>query len=144
MPDQSDAWFTVLATFGIIGVGAIDLISYSYWCLEKGYARYCGPRDDSTAWLERARGWVRVMKVDTFVSMAVYTTATVAFYLIGAAVLHRDNLDPDGMRMISTLIAAYVPVFGAFAEWLLIGSAAWLMLHMFLDWRHQRDDSAEP
>lgn len=132
LPDESGAWFTVLATFGIIGVGAIDLISYSYWCLEKGYARYCGPRDDSTAWLERARGWVRVMKVDTFISMAVYTTATVAFYLIGAAVLHRDNLDPDGMRMISTLVAAYVPVFGPFAEWLLLIGALAVLYSSFL------------
>ena len=132
LPDQPDAWFTALATFGIIGVGAIDLISYSYWCLEKGYARHCGPRDDSAAWLDRARGWVRVMKVDTFVAMAVYTIATVAFYLIGAAVLHRDRLDPDGMHMISTLIAAYVPVFGPYAEWLLLIGALAVLYSSFL------------
>jgi hypothetical protein len=64
--------------------------------------------------------------------MAVYTTATVAFYLIGAAVLHRDNLDPDGMRMISTLIAAYVPVFGPFAEWLLLIGALAVLYSSFL------------
>jgi Mn2+/Fe2+ NRAMP family transporter len=132
VPDRPDAWFTVLATFGIIGVGAIDLISYSYWCLEKGYARYCGPRDDSAAWVDRARGWVRVMKVDTFVAMAVYTTATVAFYLIGAAVLHRDDLDPDGMHMISTLIAAYVPIFGPYARWLLLIGALAVLYSSFL------------
>jgi Mn2+/Fe2+ NRAMP family transporter len=132
VPDRPDAWFTVLATFGIIGVGAIDLISYSYWCLEKGYARYCGPRDDSAAWVDRARGWVRVMKVDTFVAMAVYTTATVAFYLIGAAVLHRDDLDPDGMHMISTLIAAYVPIFGPYAKWLLLIGALAVLYSSFL------------
>jgi Mn2+/Fe2+ NRAMP family transporter len=132
LPDRPDAWFTVLATFGIIGVGAIDLISYSYWCLEKGYARFCGPRDASTEWLTRARGWVRVMQVDTFVSMVVYTAATAAFYLIGAAVLHRDNLDPDGTRMISTLIAAYVPVFGPFAKWLLLTGALAVLYSSFL------------
>jgi len=132
LPDQAGASFTALATFGIIGVGALDLIAYSYWCLEKGYARNCGPRSDSDAWLNRARGWVRVMKVDTFVAMAIYTIATLAFYVIGAAVLHRDSLDPDGMRMISTLIAAYVPVFGAYARWLLLIGALAVLYSSFL------------
>lgn len=132
LPDQRGAWVTALATFGIIGVGAVDLISYSYWCLEKGYARYCGPRDASTEWLNRARGWVRVMKVDTFFSMTIYTIATVAFYLIGAAVLHRDGLDPVGMRMISTLIVAYVPVFGPYAKWLLLIGALAVLYSSFL------------
>jgi Mn2+/Fe2+ NRAMP family transporter len=131
-PDQADARFTALATFGIIGVGAIDLIAYSYWCLEKGYARNCGPQDDSAAWLGRARGWVRVMKVDTFVSMGIYTVATVAFYLIGAAVLHRDRLDPDDMHMISTLISAYVPIFGDYARWLLLIGAVAVLYSSFL------------
>ena len=38
---------TALATFGIIGVGAAELVAYPYWCLEKGYARFTGPRDES-------------------------------------------------------------------------------------------------
>ncbi len=33
---------TALATFGIIGVGAAELVVYPYWCLEKGYARFTG------------------------------------------------------------------------------------------------------
>ena len=37
------ASFTVaFAAFGIIGVGASELIYYPYWCLEKGYARHIG------------------------------------------------------------------------------------------------------
>ena len=31
-------------TFGITGVGASELYAYPYWCLEKGYARFTGPR----------------------------------------------------------------------------------------------------
>ena len=76
---------TVLATFGIIGVGASELVTYPYWCLEKGYARFTGPRDDSPEWAERARGWMRVMRWDAWCSMVVYTFATIAFYLLGAA-----------------------------------------------------------
>ena len=41
-------------TFGIIGVGASELMVYPYWCLEKGYGVAVGPRDDSEAWAIRA------------------------------------------------------------------------------------------
>ena len=47
---------TALAAFGIIGVGAAELIMYPYWCLEKGYAKFTGPRDGSAQWTTRARG----------------------------------------------------------------------------------------
>ena len=105
-----------LAAFGIIGVGATELIQYPYWCLEKGYAKWTGPRDDSPEWERRARGWVRVLRWDAWCSMVVYTFATVAFYLLGAAILGRTGLDPDGDQMIRTLGQMYVPVFGAAAQ----------------------------
>jgi len=38
-----------LATFGITGVGATELYMYTYWCVEKGYARYTGPHENSEA-----------------------------------------------------------------------------------------------
>ena len=31
-----------VAVFGITGVGATELYMYTYWCVEKGYARYTG------------------------------------------------------------------------------------------------------
>ncbi|MHC4404539.1 MAG: Nramp family divalent metal transporter [Planctomycetota bacterium] len=114
---------TALATFGIIGVGANELITYPYWCLEKGYARFTGPRDESPEWAERARGWMRVMRWDACVSMVVYTFATVAFYLLGAAVLHRKELDPAEAQMVPTLAQMYVPVFGSAAKWLFLFGA---------------------
>src|SRR3954467_12384239 len=57
------------AAFGITGVGASELYAYPYWCLEKGYARATGRRSDDPAWAERARGWLRVMTLDAWVSM---------------------------------------------------------------------------
>ena len=42
---------TAIAVFGITGVGATELVMYPYWCVEKGYARFVGPRDGSAAWL---------------------------------------------------------------------------------------------
>lgn len=103
-----------MAVIGITGVGASELIAYPYWCIEKGYARYAGLRDDSAAWLARARGWLRIMKLDAFVCLAIYTLATVAFYFLGAAVLHPagKNLDGKVDRMLATLSSMYSPVMG--------------------------------
>jgi len=114
---------TALAAFGIIGVGANELIAYPYWCLEKGYARFTGPCDQSAEWAQRARGWMRVMRWDAGMSMMIYTFATLAFYMLGAAVLHRAGLDPGGNRMIYVLGHMYEPVFGTWAEWLFLFGA---------------------
>jgi len=114
---------TALAAFGIIGVGATELIAYPYWCLEKGYARFTGPKDETAQWGQRARGWMRVMRWDAGVSMVIYTFATVAFYLLGATVLHRRGLDPVGTQMIHALSQPYVHVFGDWALWLFLFGA---------------------
>lgn len=107
-----------VAVFGITGVGATELYIYTYWCVEKGYARYTGPREDSEAWRRRARGWVRVMNFDVVGSMIIYTIATVAFYLLGAGVLNKMGLVPDGKEMIATLTHIYTQTFGEWAKWL--------------------------
>ncbi|MFN3166192.1 MAG: Nramp family divalent metal transporter [Phycisphaeraceae bacterium] len=111
-----DGLMVALAAFGIIGVGATELIQYPYWCLEKGYAKWTGPRDDSEAWARRAEGWLRVLKWDAWCSMVVYTFATIAFYLLGAAILGRSGLNPKGDYLIRTLGEMYVPVFGDWAQ----------------------------
>ncbi|QDU07780.1 Nramp family divalent metal transporter [Gimesia aquarii] len=123
---------TALAAFGIIGVGATELIAYPYWCLEKGYARFTGPHSEDESWALRAKGWMRVMKIDAFASMCIYTFATLAFFLMGVAVLHKEGLDPDGMRMVSTLAEAYVPVFGEYAKWLFLVGAIAVLYSTFL------------
>ncbi|MEA3226598.1 MAG: transmembrane Mn(2+) transporter [Planctomycetota bacterium] len=114
---------TALAAFGIIGVGASELIMYPYWCLEKGYAKFTGPREHTEQWIRRARGWLRVLQFDAWFSMVVYTFATVAFYLLGAAVLGRTGLNPSGRHMVRTLAAMYVPVFGPWADGVFLSGA---------------------
>ena len=124
---------TALKTFGVIGVGASELISYPYWCIEKGYARFTGPKDESEGWAQRARGWMNVMRWDAWCSMVIYTVATVAFYLLGAAVLKRANLDPKDDSLMRTLNVMYEPVFGAWSGWLfLIGAFAVLYSTYFV------------
>jgi Mn2+/Fe2+ NRAMP family transporter len=96
------------SAFGITGVGASELVAYPYWCIEKGYARCAGPRAADEGWARRARGWIRVMQLDAWFSMVVFTIATVSFYLLGAAVLHPQGLDPQGSEMIPTLSQMYL------------------------------------
>jgi Mn2+/Fe2+ NRAMP family transporter len=115
------------SAFGITGVGASELYSYPYWCLEKGYGRSTGPRTDRPEWAARARGWMRVMILDAWVSCAVFTVATIAFYILGATVLHRQDLHPKGKEMIETLAEMYVPAFGPWTRlFFLIG--VWAVL----------------
>lgn len=115
------------SAFGITGVGASELYSYPYWCLEKGYARFVGPVQHDDEWVRRAKGWLRVMYLDAWVSMLVFTAATVSFYVLGATVLHRQQLDPQGPKMIEALAEMYVPTFGEWTRFaFLIG--AWAVL----------------
>lgn len=114
---------TALATFGIIGVGAAELVVYPYWCLEKGYARFTGANDGSEAWKRRAAGWMRVMHVDAWGAMIVYTFATIAFYLLGAAILNRVGLNPDKDTMVRTLAVMFVPVFSDWAAMIFLFGA---------------------
>lgn len=125
---------TALAAFGIIGMAAGELVFYPYWCLEKGYARHVGPDDGSQAWTERARGWIRVMRWDAWGSLVVYTISTVAFYLLGAAVLGRSGLVPQGGDLVLTLSSMYEPVFGSWArELFLLGAVAVLYSTFFVN-----------
>ena len=132
-----DTVFLALAAFGLIGVGATELVAYPYWCLEKGYAAFAGPAPPAgdparPAWAGRARGWMRVMRWDAAAALLVYTASTVAFYLVGAAVLHPAGLVPAGAETIEVLRAAYVPVFGAAAGWLFVGGAVAVLFSTLL------------
>lgn len=114
-----------IAMFGITGVGADELTFYTYWCVEKGYARYVGPNDGSEAWKRRARGWISVMYKDAFVSWCIYTFGTLAFYIMGAAVLYPQGLVPAGNEMIGTVSRMYTDTLGDWAGTLfLVGAVA--------------------
>lgn len=105
-----------IAAFGITGVGGDEVMAYNYWLLEKGYAAKTGPRDDSPEWTRRARGWIRVMYWDAFLSMLVYTGMTLAFYILGAAILNAQGLVPQGFETVKTLSRMYTDSLGSWAE----------------------------
>jgi manganese transport protein len=106
---------TAIAVFGITGVGASELFMYPYWCIEKGYARFTGRNDGSQGWSNRARGWLRVMHFDITASMVIYTIATVAFYLLGAGILHPQGIVPGASDMIKVLSKLYTETLGQWA-----------------------------
>ena len=113
-----------LAMFGLTGVGAGEITSYTYWCVEKGYAAWTGPNDGSAAWAARAKGWISVMKIDAWVSWVIYTVSTLAFYILGAAVLHSQNLVPEGREVMSTLSSIFSSAVGQWGGTVfLIGAA---------------------
>lgn len=114
---------TAFGAFGLIGVGASELIYYPYWCLEKGYARKLGPDDGTSEWKTRAAAWLRVMRIDAWTSFAIYTTTTVAFYLLGAAILHAKQLRVESTQMIGTLSHMYRSTFGEWSLWMFVGGA---------------------
>lgn len=105
-----------LAMFGMTGVGAGELTTYTYWCVEKGYARWSGPNDGSEDWARRARGWIAVMKKDAWVSWAVYTLSTMAFYVLGAAFLHPKGLIPSGTEVLEVISQIFTGTLGEWAR----------------------------
>jgi manganese transport protein len=105
-----------IAAFGLTGVGGDEIMFYNYWCLEKGYAAFAGPRKGTPEWANRARGWIKVMYLDALLSMAVYTTVTAAFYFLGASILHGKGVVPEGFEMINTLSRMYTETLGPGAK----------------------------
>ncbi|WIY83069.1 Nramp family divalent metal transporter [Propionimicrobium sp. PCR01-08-3] len=104
-----------VSMFGITGVGSDEITFYTYWCVEKGYARWAGPNDGSPEWQARAEGWIKVMKKDSWLSWVIYTVSTLAFYIMGAAVLHPQGLLPEGNAVITTLARMYTDSIGPWA-----------------------------
>jgi Mn2+/Fe2+ NRAMP family transporter len=114
-----------IAMFGLTGVGADEITAYTYWCLEKGYARWTGPADGSDEWVRRARGWIKVMYKDAALSWVIYTLGTLAFYIMGAAVLHPAGLVVEGNEMIRTVSRMYTDTLGEWAStFYLLGAIA--------------------
>lgn len=121
-----------LGAFGITGVGGDEIMAYNYWLIEKGYAAYTGPREETEAWQQRAKGWIRVMYLDALLAMVIYTMMTAAFYLLGAAILHRQGLLPEGMELVETLSRLYTQSLGPWAGTLfLVGAFVVLFSTLF-------------
>jgi hypothetical protein len=111
-----------VGAFGITGVGGDEIMAYNYWLLEKGYAAHTGPRPadregkDHEAWLQRARGWIKIMNMDAVFAMVCYSLVTVLFYILGAAILHRNELIPEKKELVQVLGTMYTEALGGWAS----------------------------
>jgi Mn2+/Fe2+ NRAMP family transporter len=116
-----------IGAFGITGVGAAEIFTYPYWCLEKGYARWTGAADGSSDWARRAKGWIRVMTIDAFAALVVYTWTTCAFYILGASILRVQERLADGNQLIDQLSVIFTEVLGPEA-WVIFMVGAFAVL----------------
>lgn len=101
-----------IGAFGITGVASDEIIAYNYWCIEKGYAAYTGPFENTEEWRRRAAGWISVMKLDAIMAMIIYTLVTAAFYILGAAILNSNKNIPDGNELVRFLANIYTVTLG--------------------------------
>ncbi|MGI9495213.1 MAG: Nramp family divalent metal transporter [Mariniblastus sp.] len=130
-PDQTTLLIAIGA-FGITGVGGDEILAYNYWLIEKGYASYAGPREDTPTWEKRAKGWIRVMYWDAILAMVCYTLMTSMFYLLGAAILHRAGTLPAKGNLIEVLGTMYTQTLGSGAKFVfVIGAVVVLYSTMF-------------
>lgn len=123
IPSDTALLLIAIGAFGITGVGGDEILAYNYWLIEKGYAAYTGPRESTPEWEARASGWIRIMYWDACLAMVAYTAMTVMFYLLGAAILHRQGLVPEGPELIRTLGNMYTDSLGPWARSLFVVGA---------------------
>jgi manganese transport protein len=131
-PSRPASFTVAFAAFGITGVGASELIYYPYWCLEKGYGRSVGPPTGAMSeWLTRARGWMGVMRLDAFVALVIYTVATLAFFILGAAVLHQMEIDVSDVDLVPALAGMYEQSLGTWSTNVFLGGAFIVLFSTF-------------
>ncbi len=112
-----------LAAYGYTGVNSGEVSAYTYWCVEKGYPSFIGDDRDDPRWPERARGWIRVVHLDVWVTLVILTCATVPFFLLGAGVLNTLDERPQGLETIAVLSNMFTRILGEWALWLFAGAA---------------------
>ncbi len=107
-----------LAAYGYTGVNSGEISAYSYWCIEKGYPGRIGSYDGSPAWYARARGWLKVLRTDIWITLVILTCATIPFYFLGAGVLHAMGQQPQGSETITALSHMFTETLGSWSLWL--------------------------
>ena len=121
-----------IGMYGATGVASGEISAYTYWCVEKGYPSYVGGDPSDPGWVRRAKGWIRVVQMDVWVTLVLLTFATLAFYFLGAGVLNRLGLQPEGGETISVLANMYTSTLGPWSYWLFIFAAFFILFSTVL------------
>ena len=101
-------------------------MAYTYWCLEKGYAKHNGDQNE-------VKAWIKVMQTDVWATVFFVTIGTLPFFLLGAAVLNALGLypPPDG-DIIQTLLNMFTTILGTWAKWFFIPLAFFVLFSTLL------------
>ncbi len=116
------AAFAVISLLGALGVSGTELIAYPYWILEKGYGRYLGS-PESTGWVTRAQGWVRILKFDVALATLLATVITCSYFLLGAAILFKQGQVPSGIGVVEQISIIFTESYGPWAKIIFFVSA---------------------
>lgn len=116
-----------IGMYGATGVASGEISAYTYWCVEKGYPNFVGGDREDPGWVDRAKGWIRVVQMDVWVTLVILTFATLAFYFLGAGVLHRMGLTPEGTETVEVLANMYTSTLGPWGYWLFIFAAFFIL-----------------
>ena len=106
--------FAVISLLGALGTTANEMFMYPYWILEKGYGDNLGSPDDE-GWVDRAKGWIKVLQLDAGVATLLAGVITAAYFLVGCAILHKKGEVPSGMKVVEQLSQIYTETYGAWS-----------------------------
>jgi len=109
------AAYAVITLIGALGVSGMELLVYPYWVREKGYARFVGS-SETAGWVDRAHGWVRMLRVDAAVATLLATVITTAFFLLGAAILFRQGSVPQGEAVVDQMSGMFTETYGPWSR----------------------------
>ncbi len=123
-----------LAVFGFTGISYGEIMAYTYWCLEKGYAENSGNN------VEETKHWIKTMQTDVWVTVFFITLGTLPFFFLGAGVLYNipelqqalatsSFWDIDVIRSLQNMFSL---VLGGWAKWLFIVLAFFVLFSTLL------------
>lgn len=107
-----------LAAYGYTGTTSGDITAYTYWSIEKGYPSFVRSNSADPDWERRTRSWMKVVHTDVWLAIIIVTCATVPYYVLGAGVLNKMGVTPQGNEeTISALSNIFTQTLGAWAVW---------------------------
>ena len=123
-----------LAVFGFTGISYGEIMAYTYWCLEKGYAQ------DTCNNIQETKAWIKTMQTDVWVTVFFITIGTLPFFFLGAGVLHyvpelQESLVNNSfwdVDVIGALQNMFSLVLGEWAKWLFIILAFFVLFSTLL------------
>ena len=122
-----------LAAYGYTGTNSGDISAYTYWCIEKGYPSYVGSDRSDPDWESHARGWMKVLHTDIWLALLIVTCATVPYYVLGAGVLNKMGILPEGNEAtIGALSNIFTQTLGAWAVWIFSVGAFFILFSTVL------------